>query len=332
MLTPSNCTFLPFSWNFPILIPSLIILILGSIGNIIVIAIIIKKRKKATADLFYYLIGNLAVYDLLLLLFSLASRVIIRFTPSFGRFFLSVYNGFPILLNTGFSITMVMTAVDRFWVIICGANSVPIESRKYLMIVFIFLVALGYSSPVIAFSSFTSNHIQYIQQCNTAIEVMSTCLWGLMNNPPAFIVALMPVYIIVRYLMIHVIPLIVVVILYSRIWNNLRSQIHLAESISHINMIKAQKNVIIKMFILTFIFLIACSPEYIVYLIISFDTNLSHNLCYERYRQTLLICQLISNSKSCINTLIYFTLIPGFKKSLLDLLCYCRNRSSRVKN
>lgn len=168
------------------MIPSTIICILGSIGNIIILAILIKNRKYATPDLFYYLIRNLVVYDLLLFFCASFAKVIKSLTLSLGTILCSVCDGFSILFNTGFAMTMVMIAIDRYWVILGDANAILTESRKYLIIIFIFLVALGYAFPIIAFTTFTFDHIQYMKSQNSFTEVITTYFYGLNNNPIFF--------------------------------------------------------------------------------------------------------------------------------------------------
>lgn len=113
--------------------------------------------------------------------------------------------------------------------------------------------------------------------------------------------------------MIYVIPLVVVTIIYLRIWYNLRSHFIINESNSFINYSNTQKRLMKKMLTLMFIFVIASLPEHIVHFVVHFDNSSFYCLCYQNNQQTLLICKLIGTSKGLLNIFAYFTLVPDLR-------------------
>ncbi|RDD37913.1 Substance-K receptor [Trichoplax sp. H2] len=332
MPVTSTCPDSKSALNVSIIVSAAIIFFTGLIGNITVLLIIIKKRKYGTSDLVYRLIGNLALYDILLLLFSWPIELTASLTPMLsGQPLCYFCSSFPILLNTGTAVTMVMIALDRYWVLLKNVNPNSKERRKCLILVFILLVALGYSSPVITYTVFAHRTIQLMKIRNRTCKTSSICFLHFdSNNQPFFSIELAQIYFVTRYVMIYVLPLIVVVTIYSKIMRNLQSRIIIKKSITYTTFAKAQKKLIRKLLILVIVFFVMSSPGRIYYLIVHFNPRLYHDSCYLKYQSQFLICQLIGISRCSLNPLLYASAIPGFELALRNLLYHCCSRLNQV--
>lgn len=297
-------------------IPSAFIILIGLINNIVILATIIKNRKKNTKASVYYFIGSLVLYDILTLTLYWPVQLIklFAFWP-FGLFLCYFCNSFSILFSAATAITMIVMVVDIYRVILKDSNANPKTFRKILVLMVIFIAAFGLSSPCIIYTKYKAfaygKVLCYISFPGNKLTMAQSWL----------------IYYLTGYIIVYILPTITTLALFCKIWYNLSKES--ANISSSQGLIGSQKKMIKLLLILTSVFFILSTPEYIWYFIYYYQ--LLHNNSIINYQLLKLIFQLISLSKSVINSVIYACFVPEGKQILQRIYCIGYIRRSITK-
>ncbi|RDD37921.1 Substance-K receptor [Trichoplax sp. H2] len=291
-------------------IPSAIILVLGLINNIVILVTIIKNRSKNTKALVYSFIANLILYDIFVLTLYWPIQLIKMFIFwPFGSFWCYICNSFPILFNAGFGVTMVFIAISNYCVILREPNPNPSTSRKLFLSTTIFLIAIGLSSPSIIFTKYLSSSygksLCYISPPSSSNDLTIPKSWL--------------IYYSTIYAAVYAFPTAIIIGLYSRVLYKLSQQSRDINDTANQLHVRQQKEMIRLFLILGVIFLLLSTPEFIYYWI--YYSHHSNNFISNSEKLIQLILQLISISKSVINSWIYACFVPEGKQILSHIYC-----------
>ncbi|EDV25699.1 uncharacterized protein TRIADDRAFT_3799, partial [Trichoplax adhaerens] len=273
-------------------IPSAIIFIFGITGNLAIIITMIRYHKTKSKERFFCLIGNLAGYDIFILLFSMTLKMTNYFiTWPFGSFLCHIYNGFQSYFMAGSAITMTFMALEHYRVVIKEVNAYSKSSGKIIITVVIALTASICACPSIIYSKYVSHSessvkcfIQFFQDLN-----QDKIVWQTYRN--------------CRYVIFYLFPLIVVVTTYFQMLLTLNrySRTSLAEY--HLTKVKEQKN-IMKMILYTNVTFVICWTPYFMYgFIVYFNHTVDDGI--QLHRLIRVACELIAYINSAIHPFIY---------------------------
>lgn len=289
-------------------IPSAIMLTFGVTANIAIIVAIIKNNKSKCKDRLYCFIGNLAVYDVFLLLVCMSFKVVTHFTQwPFGSFLCHIYNGFQTFFFTGCAITMTLMALDHHHVLTKAASPHTKTSSKIAMLLSITLMASICCCPIIIYSQyrilprqFASCFIQFYQD-----ESNNKIMWQTYRNG--------------SYAIFFLIPNIIIVVTYFQMSRILKRQFSM-DLPPFYTAILAEQRQVIKMILYTNITFVLCWTPYHLYrIIVYFNDRLGNSIPLPRY--ILLICQLIAYSNSAIHPFIYAKYTPICRQALYRIFC-----------
>ncbi|EDV25701.1 uncharacterized protein TRIADDRAFT_24297 [Trichoplax adhaerens] len=248
-------------------IPSVIIFIGGLIGNISTVFTIIRYRRTTTKDLMFYLVANLAMYDILVMLFALPITVIrkLAFTWPFGAFLCYTINGFPPFSGIGSVVTMVSIAIDRYYVVLHAANPNPKEKKKGLILSAIFITALAVASPAFIFSKYDDSqstpYCDIVFSTDSAVQIIG---WR--------------IYITLSSILILFLPVTVELIIYVKILLVLRQRSKNITTRFNYAYVKAHKNTIKLMLLMTITYIFTHAPLFICYLIYHYQGISTENV------------------------------------------------------
>lgn len=281
-----------------------LVFIVGFFGNLTILVTIIRNRRKGMNSLMYYLIGNLAVYDIFVMLISLPMTIVqdLSFYWVFGSFLCHVTLCLPFLFAAGSITTMVAISIDRYLVVLRAANPEPKQAKKGLATVFIFCLAFCFALPSVIYTVYLA--IPDSPQC---LVQFSTDV--LQNNES------LRIYTCAIFIILFIIPLIVVVCLYSLILHKMRQRT--GESNSRFNRAyaKANRRTIKMMLLVSVTFILCWVPLFICFFLIAFDaiTDQGRLTFFFIYA----VCHLISYCNSALNPLIYAGFTSRFRRSLI---------------
>ena len=304
-------------------IPSTIIFILGLMANISTVVGVVKDRKTITKDLMFYLVANLALYDITVLLIALPVTVIrkLTFTWPFGSFLCNVINGFPIFAGVGEVLTTLAIAIDRYHVVLQAANPCPKELKKGLLLIAIFIASVVFSSPALILSRYDplplTGPLCDIQfSTDRATQILG---WQ--------------IYVAITAVLVLVIPVIIEVTIYISILLFLRKRLQSPTVRFTTHFVKAESNIIKLMLLMSAVYIITHLPLFICYFIYRFQGIGPENIML--FQLIFLIAHLSYYSKAVFNPIIYAGLVPRHKQWLLLLItfkrkCYIKSKGGNL--
>lgn len=300
-------------------IPSAIIFTFGLIANLSTLICVIKDRKAATKDLIFYLVGNLAAYDIMVLFIALPITVVrkLTFRWPFGSFLCNIVNGFPIFAGAGEVLTTLTIAIDRYYVVLQAANPSPKELKKGILLFTIFITAIIFSSPALVLSRYDPSpstgplcDIQF--STDRATQILG---WQ--------------IYVTIIALLILILPVIIEVIIYFSILFVLRKRSQNSATRYIDNIVKAESKIIKLMLIMSAVYVVTHLPLFICYFIYRFQGIRPENAVL--FQLIFLIAHLCFYCKAIFSPIIYAGLIPRHKQWLLSLITFKRKYLSQSK-
>ncbi|EDV25702.1 uncharacterized protein TRIADDRAFT_56077 [Trichoplax adhaerens] len=288
-------------------IPSVIIFIGGLIGNISTVFTIIRYRRTTTKDLMFYLVANLAMYDILVMLFALPITVIrkLAFTWPFGAFLCYTINGFPPFSGIGSVVTMISIVIDRYYVVLHAANPNPKEKQKGLILLALFIIALAIASPAFIFSKYDDS--QSTPYCDMVF-----------STDPAIQIMWRRIYVTLVSVLILFLPVTFEVVLYVKILLVLRQRLKSPTARFNYAYVKAHKNTIKLMLLMTILYATTHTPLFTCYLVYRYGGVAPENVLV--FQLVYIIAHLCFYCKSVINPIIYTGFIPEHKQWLLCII------------
>ncbi|EDV25691.1 uncharacterized protein TRIADDRAFT_23455 [Trichoplax adhaerens] len=253
-----------------------IVFILGFFGNLTILVTIIKNKRKGMNTLMYYLICNLAVYDILVMIISLPMTIVqdLAFYWVFGPVLCRITLGLPFLFAAGSITTMVAIAIDPF----------------------------SFALPSIIYT-----------QYDTSVPGYPQCGIEFSTDPNQQMESLR-IYTIAIFVILFITPLLIVVCIYSLILyeihrRNNKANLHYNRAYG-----KANRKTIKMMLLVSVTFIMCWIPLFICFFIIAYGavTNQTRITFFFIYA----VSHLVSYCNSAANPLIYAGFTSRFRKSL----------------
>lgn len=301
----------------PILVPILfsIIIITGFIGNLLVVGVVaLNKNMMNTTNL---LILNLAISDILFIVFCVPSTAVDYALTSawpFGDVWCRL-SQFLIPATAFVSIyTLVLMALDRFLAVVFPVASITVRTIGYcrLAILLAWVLSLGLSSPAIFLHGI-------LPDPTPEDEHQVVCRFS--GGEPAY-VAFQASFFVLSYSL----PLALIVALYSVMLHTLWNKTGGA-GVSK-DALRNKRRVVKLVTIVTVMFALSWLPIQLILLLKSLKL----------YNVTLfniavqIGSHVLAYSNSCINPFLYAFLSPPFKTGFLNLIPCLRTSSGRPRS
>ena len=282
-----------------------LIFILGFLGNLSVIVTIVKSRRNKT--LMYYLILNLAIYDILVVLTLplVTTRNLLFYWP-FGWFLCFILRTIIYLLTFGSISTMVAISIDRYLVVLHATSPIRRKINKKLVTVIVFVWSLIITIPFIVFTIY-----------DTSLPALPQCYMRFSTNLEIEWVA-QQIFSAVVFGLLFACPLLVVSVVYYRLLMTLRQRSKENDAGISPTYAKAIKKTIKMALIINTTFILCWIPWYLCLFITIYNRRVPLNLQFHYY-VLLAGCHTVSFLHSVINPIIYASFMQDFRRPLLQL-------------
>lgn len=299
----------PLVMQLTAFVPTAIMLAFGLVGNLAVLITVVKHRSNTTKMTIYYLIGNLAFYDILFLILVWPIELIKKSVPwPFGMILCYILNIFPLLCNAGSALTLILIAIDRYQVLAKTTNPNKTNLTKILTLVGILIVAIGIACPDIIFTGYAKVYHVFLGSSSATHHPIQTCFIYLPGLPHSKIDP-WHIYFLTLYLVLYILPLCIGLYLYCYAMFHLRQ--HSASSPSVY--LKEQQTLLKLLLVLLLSYVALWTPEYIFYFLWHFQSIRFNVSLYRKHLYIHLLCQLIATCKSVINPFISAHFLPELK-------------------
>ncbi|RDD37900.1 Rhodopsin, GQ-coupled [Trichoplax sp. H2] len=297
--------------------------VFGCMANSIVCWIIWKKRELHTPT--FYLIMNMAISDCAILCMSslqlLNDYTLLRLKirPQEIKFIIFC-RLLPIFCLTAYissTFTLAAISIERFYSISSWSNNKSyFNTRKKLRLVigFSWLVGIIVASPFAAIVT-VPGRFPWI------------CIIVKIN------IVLSSIYFLTLFLIAYLCPLVVMVIMYTKIILFLRSHFVIHQQ-NDLKTYQANKKrhirIVKKLILLTSLFLTLSFPLFFLYLLMGFSGKSSYNFLKIKNPRNIILSEVgfLLTVVSCLqNPLLYFSFNPAFRKAItINCLCYQRSK------
>lgn len=299
-------------WRGLVLTLYVAVILVGTIGNIIVVYVVARHRKMHNVT--NILIANLALSDVGLCVFSLPIQLYYQLTDHwiFGEVLCRlIFSAFavPVYVST---LTILLIAYDRYWLIVY-----PLKERMSIKMALILLMLTSVTSVLLStpVMCFTSLHVLY--QPDLDIN-RNYCVERWPNETAR------KIYSVLTFAFQFCFPLLVTALLYWKIYARLRLR-----PTNRFNVERKQRtnNILISIVIL---FIICWLPWNVFSLVTELDRDIVKG---RHFKFVDLILKGFAMSSACINPYLYCWLNENFRKELdnmaIKMHLYSRESSLR---
>ncbi|XP_015924499.1 neuropeptide SIFamide receptor-like [Parasteatoda tepidariorum] len=300
------------------------VLVVGILGN--VCAFVVVMRDKTLHSVYYRFMANLAIADLLVLIFCLPVTLLGNL---FGPWMLGLFLCKAVAYLQGVSVcasvyTLVAISVERF-LAICFPLRWQVSARTCrLIICFIWIFSFILTLPwAFYFRLINIGRTSDGDQLYVCREIWPTEKMGLTY------------FIVAHLLLCYILPLIMIMISYGFIWYKVWKRKLPGEGIHYNSVVQRSKIKVVKMlFVVVLAFMISWLPLYAIFSRIKLGDTIPENSLEEFIIQACApIAQWLGASNSCMNPLLYAFFNNKMKKGLVAVLfgdkC-CNNNVSNV--
>lgn len=275
----------------------LVVILLGVVGNTLVVVTVAKTRKMWTATNVF--IANLALADISVCVVDLPLSAYYQLTDDwiFGQFLCRVFPLlFAVVVYTS-SLSLTMIAIDRYILVLHPTARRMTVSNALVLVVVIGVFAATIAAPIAMYSRYV---------------VIDDALLNLHRR---YCIEMWPnahdrrIYSIATLILQFVLPLVLIVALYCRILGRLRERIKKS---------KSRKTKTTKMLIaVVTVFAIAWTPFHIFVIISEFDADVVKGK-YFKFVDAIMRC--FAMSSSCINPLLYGWMNDNYRIAFLGII------------
>ncbi|MEE6519351.1 hypothetical protein FKM82_031106 [Ascaphus truei] len=288
-----------------------LIILLGLVGNSLVIYMIVKYKNMRTVTNFF--IANLALADIMVDSLCLPFTLVYTLMDEW-KFGLVLCHLFPyaqaMSVNVS-TLTLTVIALDRYWCIVFHLNSRISKNLSFLIIAVTWLAAAIFAIPLAIFREYRYEDLPFI---NLKIAVCAE-KWPSNNSRDAAI------YSLSMLILQYVLPLAVICYAYIRIWLKLKNHISpTPRSESH----KRRKNTTKMLVMMVVVFAVCWLPFHIFQLAIDLDVA----LVFHEYKLLYTIFHVIAMCSTFTNPLLYGWMNKNYRNGFL-LFFSCKNKIQR---
>lgn len=278
------------------------------LGNSLVILVILKNRSMMTAA--NYLLLNLAVADIMVAVSSIPgyvfNKTFVHPTGIEGDVLCSLVTGLGFLWigQMASSTSLVFIAVERYYAVmhpLVVQRKITVSKVKILVPV-CWILALIINVPEYAMKTYDAANYECVMK-------WSEDWHGL-------------VYSVVCFISYGVVPVLIMVVLYSRVVRSLWFKDETSANFARQALLRSRKKVTQIMLTVSIIYVVTCLPGAIYYMVWTF-----YPFTVVRTAQITIDCLYVLNST--INPFVYTLQSAQFKKALRRLVC-CNRRGSPV--
>ncbi|KAK2139551.1 hypothetical protein LSH36_1724g00000 [Paralvinella palmiformis] len=287
-----------------------IVVILGCLGNVLVIVVVIKNRDhyRNTTNLF---ILNLAIADVLFLVFCVPFHAVIYTTIKwpFGEFMCKAVHLVQYSSMVASVLTLVAMSIDRYMAVgyPLMTKHVRTPTTAFLISVVIWVLSIAMAMPWPIFYTVR----EYTQYGPEPIPVCADD-WGAVRKNK-------PIYFLVLFVLGYAFPLLIIfvlsVLMIRQLWS-VSSGAHYREG-----SLRAKRKVTRLVIVVVFVFSLCWLPSHVTWLWINFEP-LSWKNTYAFYYLKI-SAHILAYANSCMNPVIYAFLSTQFRKGF--------NRALRIK-
>ncbi|XP_028574100.1 neuropeptide Y receptor type 2-like [Podarcis muralis] len=288
-----------------------LIILLGFIGNSLVVYMIVRYRTMRTVTNFF--IANLALADLMVdtlcLPFTLAYTLLDEW--KFGAVLCHLVSYAQALSVHVSTLTLTVIALDRYRCIVFHLDSRISKKVSFTIIAFTWLVAAVLASPLAIFREYRYEEIPSI---NLRIAVCSE-KWPSESRDAT-------IYSLSMLLLQYVLPLSIICYAYIRIWFKLKSHISpTARSDSHCRRRKTTKMLVM----VVVVFAVSWLPFHVFQLAVDLDLV----LIFHDYKLLYTVFHVVAMCSTFANPLLYGWMNKNYRNGFL-MFFRCQNKPERL--
>ncbi|KAM9371365.1 galanin receptor type 2 [Phaethornis superciliosus] len=286
----------------------LIIFLLGTVGNSLVLAVLLHKGQvKNTTNLF---ILNLGVADLCFILFCVPFQATIYTLEGwvFGPFMCKAVHFFIYLTMYASSFTLATVSLDRYLAIRYPLHSRELRTPRNALVAICFIWGLSFI--------FSGPYLSYYQQFQLANLTVCHPIWEISRRK---------VMDICTFIFSYLIPVLILSLTYLRTIRYLWSSVDPLQDISESK--KAKRKVTRMIIIVAVLFCLSWLPHHLLILCLWFGYfPLNHATYVLR-----ILSHLISYSNSCVNPIVYALVSKHFRKGFKKIFICLLNKKAANK-
>ncbi|XP_053572163.1 neuropeptide Y receptor type 2-like [Bombina bombina] len=284
-----------------------LIILLGLVGNSLVIYMIVKYKNMRTVTNFF--IANLAVADLMVDSLCLPFTLVYTLMDEW-KFGLVLCHLFPyaqaMSVNVS-TLTLIVIAVDRYWCIVFHLNSRMSKNLSFFIIAITWLAAAIFAIPMAIFREYRYEDLPTI---NLKIAVCAE-KWP-SNSRDATI------YSMFMLILQYVLPLLVICYAYITIWFKLKNHI---SPIPRSDNQQRRRNTTKMLVMMVVVFAVCWLPFHVFQLAIDLDWA----LVFQEYKLLYTIFHVIAMCSTFVNPFLYGWMNKNYRNGFL-LFFGCKNK------
>ena len=296
----------PYVFKTVFCVALFVVVLVSTIGNFLVIITSMRAQNLRTSTNYY--ITNMAVSDLLFVAtrgalyggnrVSVFGHSLSALECKFGRYL-------TLISYSVSTISLVMITVDRFVATVFPMKVIMISGRKRMVFILIsWIISLAIFLPYLLFSTITEDLDGQI--------ICITRLNGKMTNR---------IYVSVCFLLLYCTPLIVIIILNSRIVKSLRrtSRVLQGDGLSNIRRRKQNQRTMKVVILITVLYFICWTPNYaFMFLAIGFRNIFKADI---RVLLSTVFKFFLPFLSTAVNPFILFSFSTNYRRALKNCLC-----------
>lgn len=331
-----------------------ITMVLGLVGNIVLICVISRCREKANVTSIF--ICNLSFSDILVCIFCLPFTVIYTLMDHwvFGSLLCRLVPFIQCVSVTVSVLSLVFIALERHQLIINPSGWKPSIPQAYMAVIFIWILACFTSSPFLAFQLLTNEPYTNVPPSQTSVNTQEVYVnaspphpatyqnSSLLSNSYRHLFAHVPTathmeaclerwpsqqqrlaYTTWLLMFQYCGPLLLVLLCYVRVFVRLR---HRKDMLDRVQTPKSQRvthsrriNIMLVALITAFAL---CWLPLTIFNVLSDWKQEALPICHHNLLFSL--CHLLAMSSTCINPIIYGFLNSNFRQDVRDVILHCR--------
>ncbi|KAM4036475.1 neuropeptide Y receptor type 2-like isoform 1-T2 [Anomaloglossus baeobatrachus] len=285
-----------------------LIILLGLVGNSLVIYMIMKYKNMRTVTNFF--IANLAVADLMVDSLCLPFTLVYTLMDEwkFGSVLCHLLPYAQAMSVNVSTLTLVVIALDRYWCIVFHLSSRISKKFSFLIVTVTWVVASIFAIPLAIFREYRFEDLPALKL------KMAVCAekWPSNNSRDAAI------YSISMLLLQYVLPLIIICFAYTRIWLKLKNHISpTPRSDTH----QRRKNTTKMLVMMVIVFAVCWLPFHVFQLAIDLDWV----LVFQEYKLLYSIFHVIAMCSTFANPLLYGWMNKNYRNGFL-MFFGCKNK------
>ncbi|KAG1972805.1 neuropeptide Y receptor type [Pimephales promelas] len=294
-----------------------LVLILGLLGNILLICIIMHQRDPPNVT--SILIANLSVSDILVSVFCLPFTVVYTLMDHwiFGGLLCRLMPFVQCVSVTVSVLSLVLIALERHQLILHPSGWKPSVPQAYIAVLIVWLLACITSLPFLAFHMLSSEPYSLLP---APLSQLQACLevWPSQQHKLVYTTSLL----IFQYCC----PLLLMLLCYLRIFLRLRRRQRMLERQCSRNRedehrrVKHSKRINVMLATLVVAFAVCWLPLNAFNVVADWYQE-ALPVCYHNLLFSL--CHLLAMSSTCINPIIYGFLNSNFRKDVSSVVLHC---------